>query len=144
MHLGLEHLPTFLGKVSDCTEKLLSCVRPGRCWGNAKGSICSVQVIGFVRCWSPTFAICGTSVVMAFLCWCQGLAWLHHVLQLPVCWTSRAETKSSTVKSVPSCASAAQPSPADRAMPLWAQLLLYFLLTIKIFPLYFSSNLRHS
>lgn len=116
MHLGLEHLPAFLGKVSYCAEKLPSYVRPGRWWASAKGRICSVQAIAFVRCWSPTFVVCGSSVVMAFLCWCQGSAWLHHVL--PVCRTFRAETRSSIV-AVQSCASASVAQLPLSAQPCW-------------------------
>lgn len=145
---GLWHLPTFLGKVSYCAEKLPSYVRAGRGWANAKGSICSVQVTGFIRCWSPIFVMCGSSVVVAFLCWCQGSAWLHHMLQLPVCWTFRAEIRSSTVKSVQSCASGAQLSlsvqPCWQSYATLSSTTTLFSAYIKIFPLYFSSKLRHS
>lgn len=148
VHLGLEHLPTFSGKASYCAEKLFSCVRPGKWWANAEGSMCSVQVTGFVRCWSPSSVMCGSSAVMAFSCWSQGSAWLHHVVQLLVCCTFRAETRSSTVKSVRSCASAAQLPLSAR--PCWqscatlSSTTTLFSAYIKIFPLFFSSKCRHS
>lgn len=150
VHLGLEHLPTFSGKVSYCAEKLPSYVRPrevvGKCWRE------------FMQCASPWFG----QVLESYFCYvwilsCDsfpllapglGLAWLHHVLQLLVCWTFRAETRSSTVKSVQSCASAAQ-LPLS-AQPCWqsyttlSSTTTLFSAYIKTFPLFFSSKLRHS
>ena len=59
VHLGGKHLPIFLVEASYCVEKLPNYMRPGRRRANAKGSICSatVQVIGFARCWSPSFVV---------------------------------------------------------------------------------------
>lgn len=57
VRLGLQHLPTFLGELL-CREAAQLCeTRWWRWWANAKGSICSGKVVGFVRCWSPTFVM---------------------------------------------------------------------------------------
>lgn len=132
VRLGLQHLPTFLGELL-CREAAQLCeTRWWRWWANAKGSICSCW---FCQMLESDFCYVGSSVVMDFLCWYKGLAWLG----CTICCSCQCAGYSGlkpgaaqlnqckAVLQQLSCPS--QSSLADRAMPLWAPLLRYFLLT---------------